>query len=47
MTRFTHVVPKKFLAMTKAMAQANAEHLDFNAPGTWEQVYQKVMEGAH
>lgn len=43
--RFTHVVPRQFVAMTAAMRAAEAEHIDFNAPGAWEQVYEQVMEG--
>ena len=34
--RFTHVVPKQFVAMTKAMEEAKANNVDFNAPGAWE-----------
>ena len=30
--RFTHVVPKQFVAMTKAMEEAKANNVDFNAP---------------
>lgn len=45
-TRFTHVVPKQYVAMTEAMHKADEEHIDFNAPGVWEQVYEQVMEGA-
>ncbi|KFI58672.1 glutamate synthase [Bifidobacterium gallicum DSM 20093 = LMG 11596] len=45
-TRFTHVVPRPFVAMTAAMKQANLEHIDFNAPGVWEETYEHVMEGA-
>ena len=45
--RITHIVPDRYLAMTQAMAKADAEHLDFNAAGTWEHVYEQVMEGAH
>ena len=45
-TRITHVVPKQYVAMTKAMEQAKADHIDFNEPGVWEQVYEQVMEGA-
>ena len=44
--RFTHVVPKQFVAMTKAMEEAKANNVDFNAPGAWEKVYEQVMEGA-
>ena len=46
MKRFTHVVPKQFVAMTKAMEEAEANNVDFNAPGAWEKVYEQVMEGA-
>lgn len=46
-TRITHVTPKHFVAMTKAMEQAKKNHVDFNAPGAWEHVYEQVMEGAH
>ena len=45
--RFTHVVPEHYLAMTAAMAKAEEDNIDFNTPGTWEQVYEQVMEGAH
>ncbi|RSX55991.1 glutamate synthase [Bifidobacterium dolichotidis] len=45
-TRFTHVVPRQFVAMTQAMAQAETNNIDFNAPGVWEQTYEQVMEGA-
>ncbi len=44
--RFTHVVPKQYVAMTEAMQHAEDEHIDFTAPGVWEQVYEQVMEGA-
>lgn len=44
--RFTRVVPKRFIAMTEAMEQARAQQVDFNTPGTWEHVYEQVMEGA-
>ncbi|KFI65963.1 glutamate synthase large subunit [Bifidobacterium cuniculi] len=44
--RFTHMVPRMFVAMTEAMAQAKAEHIDFNEPGVWEHTYEQVMEGA-
>ena len=44
--RFTHVVPKQFVAMTEAMREAEDNNIDFNAPGAWEQVYEQVMEGA-
>ena len=44
--RFTHVVPKQFVAMTKAMEEAKTNNVDFNAPGAWEKVYEQVMEGA-
>ena len=30
--RFTHVVPKQFVAMTKAMEEAKTNNVDFNAP---------------
>jgi glutamate synthase (NADPH/NADH) large chain len=45
--RFTHVVPRQYVAMTDAMRRAEAQHVDFNAPGAWEHVYEQVMEGAH
>ena len=45
-TRFTHMVPKQFVAMTHAMEEAKQEHIDFNEPGVWEQTYEHVMEGA-
>ena len=35
------------VAMTDAMRRAEAQHVDFNAPGAWEHVYEQVMEGAH
>lgn len=44
-SRFTHVVPRQFVAMTKAMAQAEENDVDFNAVGAWDQVYEHVMEG--
>ncbi len=44
--RFTHIVPKTFLAMQKAMRDAKENNIDFNTPGVWEQVYEQVMEGA-
>lgn len=44
-SRFTHVVPKQFVAMSAAMEEAKANHVDFNAPGTWDDVYEHVMEG--
>ena len=44
--RFTHMVPKQFVAMTDAMKTAEAEHIDFNEPGVWEETYEHVMEGA-
>nr|WP_196779054.1 glutamate synthase large subunit [Bifidobacterium choloepi] len=44
--RFTHVVPKTYVAMTEAMEQAEADHVDFNEPGVWDQTYAAVMEGA-
>ena len=43
--RFTHVVPKQYLAMTKAMEEAKANNIDFNSPGAWEEVYEHVTEG--
>ena len=46
-TRITHVTPKHYVAMTKAMEQAKENNVDFNAPGAWEHVYEQVMEGAH
>ncbi|MDN6425239.1 MAG: hypothetical protein L0J71_05505, partial [Bifidobacterium crudilactis] len=45
--RFTHVVPTQYLAMTKVMDQAQRDNVDFNEPGAWENVYERVMEGAH
>lgn len=45
--RFTHVVPAQFVQMSRAMEQAEHDHLDFETPGTWEQVYESVMEGKH
>jgi glutamate synthase (NADPH/NADH) large chain len=44
--RFTHIVPRQYVAMTDAMAQAERDDVDFNAPGAWEHVYEQVMEGA-
>ncbi|WP_314686242.1 glutamate synthase large subunit [uncultured Bifidobacterium sp.] len=44
--RFTVVVPRQFLAMSEAMENARRGHVDFNAPGAWEHVYEHVMEGA-
>lgn len=44
--RFTHCVPKQFVAMTRAMQEAEEQHIDFNEPGVWEQTYEQVMEGA-
>ncbi|MDE5640595.1 MAG: hypothetical protein K2I40_02570, partial [Bifidobacterium castoris] len=44
--RFTHMVPRQFVAMTRAMERAKAEDIDFNEPGVWEQTYEQVMEGA-
>ena len=35
-----------FLAMQKAMKEAEEKNIDFNTPGVWEQVYEQVMEGA-
>lgn len=46
-SRFTHVVPTQYLAMTKVMEQAQRDQVDFNEPGAWENVYERVMEGAH
>ncbi|PWG60869.1 glutamate synthase large subunit [Bifidobacterium catulorum] len=43
--RFTHVVPTQYVAMTRAMRQAEENNVDFNAPGAWEKVYEQVMEG--
>lgn len=43
--RFTHVVPKQFVAMSAAMDEARANNVDFNAPGAWDSVYEHVMEG--
>ena len=45
-SRFTHLVPRQYVAMTRAMRQAEEDGIDFNAPGAWEQVYEQVMEGA-
>lgn len=45
-TRFTHVVPKTFVAMQRAMREAEAAHVDFNEPGVWDKTYEDVMEGA-
>ena len=45
--RFTHVVPRQYLAMKEAMELARRNQVDFNAPGVWEQTYEQVMEGAH
>lgn len=44
--RFTHIVPRQYVAMTEAMRQAHEHHVDFNAPGSWERVYDQVTEGA-
>nr|WP_280925164.1 glutamate synthase large subunit [Bifidobacterium sp. ESL0784] len=44
-SRFTHVVPKQFVAMSAAMDEARANNVDFNAPGAWDDVYEHVMEG--
>lgn len=44
-SRFTHVVPKQFVAMSAAMEEAKANDVDFNAPGAWDDVYEHVMEG--
>lgn len=44
-TRFTHMVPRAFVAMTRAMEEAAQEHIDFNEPGVWEHTYEQVMEG--
>nr|WP_205832755.1 glutamate synthase large subunit [Bifidobacterium sp. DSM 109957] len=44
--RFTHIVPKQFVAMTQAMEDAKKNNIDFNEPGVWEQTYERVMEGA-
>ncbi|MEK0279297.1 glutamate synthase large subunit [Bifidobacterium mongoliense] len=44
--RFTHIVPRQYVAMTAAMDKAKQEHVDFNAPGSWERVYEQVMQGA-
>ncbi|MCO6558064.1 MAG: glutamate synthase large subunit [Bifidobacterium sp.] len=44
-SRFTHVVPKQFVAMSAAMDEARADHVDFNEPGAWDSVYEHVMEG--
>ncbi len=44
--RFTHIVPKQFVAMRQAMREADERNIDFNTPGVWEQVYEQVMEGA-
>ncbi|MEE1296193.1 MAG: glutamate synthase large subunit [Bifidobacterium sp.] len=45
-SRFTHMVPRMFVAMTDAMAEAKADDIDFNEPGVWERTYEQVMEGA-
>jgi glutamate synthase (NADPH) large chain len=45
-TRFTHIVPKQFVAMTAAMRQADRDGIDFDAPGAWEHVYEHVMEAS-
>ncbi|KFF30917.1 glutamate synthase large subunit [Bifidobacterium bombi] len=46
--RFTHIVPRQFVAMTRAMAQAKADGIDFTEPGAWETTYEQVMmEGAN
>lgn len=44
-SRFTHVVPKQFVAMSAAMDEARVDNVDFNAPGAWDSVYEHVMEG--
>ena len=44
--RFTHVVPKQFVAMTKAMEEAKANNVDFNAPGAWEKGQATAIDGA-
>lgn len=43
--RFTHLVPRQYLAMKEAMERADRECIDFNAPGVWEETYEEVMEG--
>ncbi|WP_300766606.1 hypothetical protein, partial [uncultured Bifidobacterium sp.] len=45
--RFTSIAPRAYLAMSQAMVVAEKNHVDFNAPGAWENVYEQVMEGAH
>nr|WP_232345604.1 MULTISPECIES: glutamate synthase large subunit [Bifidobacterium] len=47
LARFTHLVPRRYLAMKKAMEEAEREQVDFNAPGVWDATYAQVMEGAH
>ena len=46
MTRIRGVKKLMTMAMTAAMRRAEDEHIDFNEPGVWEQVYEQVMEGA-
>lgn len=43
--RIVHVIPRQFVAMWQAMQDAEANRVDFNAPGVWEQLYSQVMEG--
>ncbi|MFT8356106.1 MAG: glutamate synthase large subunit [Bifidobacterium aquikefiri] len=45
--RFTHVVPTQYLAMKTAMDQAHKDNVDFNQPGAWESLYERVVEGVH
>lgn len=45
LSRFTHVVPRQFVAMSAAMQEAEREHVDFNEPVVWENVYERVVEG--
>ena len=45
--RFTRIVPVQYLAMTRAMQQAQRSHVNFDRPGAWEKLYERVMEGAH
>ncbi|MFD0705231.1 glutamate synthase large subunit [Alloscardovia venturai] len=45
LSRFTHVVPRQFVAMQEAMEEAEKNHVDFNESGVWESVYERVVEG--
>lgn len=45
LSRFTHVVPRQFITMQKAMADAQENNINFNEPGAWESVYERVTEG--